>query len=77
MVEPAGRRVGRRDLRHGEARPRARTAPPISQPITTEKAPPAENATGNAVMPPARMQMIENEMAKLEKPPILRASSWA
>jgi len=29
------------------------------------------------VMPPARMQMMEKEMAKLEKPLIRRDSSWA
>ena len=34
-------------------------------------------ASGNDVMPPARMQMIEKEMAKLEKPLMRRASSWA
>jgi hypothetical protein len=45
--------------------------------MATEKPPPDDIATGKAVMPPARMQMIENEIAKFENPPIRRASSWA
>lgn len=39
-------------------------------------APPALlKPTWNDVMPPARMQMIESEMAKFENPLIRRASS--
>ena len=76
MVEAARRRVGGSDLRHRKPTISA-NRPPITQPTTTENGPPAENATGKAVMPPARMQMIENEIAKLEKPCIRRASSCA
>ena len=41
-------------------------------------APPTEqNPTWNDVTPPARMQMMESEMAKFENPPRTRANSWA
>ena len=40
--------------------------------------PPApEVAWASELMPPDRMQMIEKEMAKLEKRLRLRCSSWA
>ena len=38
-----------------------------------EAPPAAAKPSWNEVMPPARMQMIENEIAKLEKPLIRRA----
>ena len=42
------------------------------------EAPPAAlKPSWKEVMPPARMQMIEKEMAKLEKPLMRRDSSWA
>jgi hypothetical protein len=43
----------------------------------TENGPPEDRATWKVVMPPARMQMIEKEMAKFEKPFMRRASSCA
>src|SRR5690242_3301200 len=52
-------------------------APPTSQPMNAPPPPVALKASGNAEMPPARIQMIENEIAKLEKPPMRRESSCA
>src|SRR5215207_5611145 len=52
-------------------------APPINQINTAPPGPAALKAAGKAEMPPARIQMIENDIAKLEKPLIRRASSWA
>ena len=48
-----------------------------SQPMPMEAPPAAANPLGKAVMPPAKMQIIENEMAKFENPLIRRANSWA
>jgi hypothetical protein len=42
-------------------------ADPTNHPIETVTPPPAPNAVGNPVMPPARMQMMANETAKFEK----------
>ena len=47
------------------------------QPMPMEAPPAALKPSWKEVMPPARMQMMENEMAKLEKPLIRRDSSWA
>ena len=44
-------------------------------PMPAPPAPPSP--TWNEVIPPARMQMIDSEMAKLEKADIRRANSWA
>ena len=52
--------------RHTSGQPRPIAAPPTEQ-----------NPTWNDVIPPARMQMIDSEMAKFENPPRHRASSWA
>ena len=41
-------------------------------------APPAPDVPwASELIPPERMQMIEKEMAKLEKTPIRRESCWA
>ena len=40
-------------------------------------APPVRKPTWNEVMPPARMQMIEKEIAKFENPPMRRVNSCA
>ena len=51
--------------------------PPTSQ---IRKAPPdpsALNAAGKAEIPPARIQMMENEIAKFENPLMRRESSCA
>ena len=45
--------------------------------MPTDAPPAALNPTWNDVMPPAMMQMIENEIAKFEKPLMRRDSSWA
>ena len=76
MVEAAGGRIGRGDLAE-RGRTTSANTPPISQPIVTENGPPEESATGKVVMPPARMQMIENEIAKFENPFMRRSSSCA
>ena len=52
-------------------------AEPTIQPRNTPAPPPAEKPDWKEVMPPARMQMMENEIAKLEKPPMRLASSCA
>ena len=77
MVEAAGRRIGRGDLaeRGGDdQREDAADDPADGRPRSRR---PVAMASGNEVMPPARMQMIEKEMAKFEKPLMRRASSWA
>ena len=47
------------------------------QPIPMEAPPAALKPSWNEVMPPARMQMMENEMAKFENPLIRRDNSCA
>jgi hypothetical protein len=47
------------------------------QPMPMEAPPAALNPAWNDVIPPAMMQMIENEIAKFEKPLMRRDSSWA
>ncbi len=39
---------------------------PTNQPIPIDAPPPAPSACGKAVMQPAKIQIIENEIAKLE-----------
>ena len=48
---------------------------PTGQPMPMESPPPALRADGKAVIPPARTQIMEKEMAKLENAPIRRESS--
>ena len=50
---------------------------PTIQPTIAVKPPPVQKPTWNEVMPPARMQMMENEIAKLENPCMRRDSSCA
>jgi hypothetical protein len=45
--------------------------------MVNENGPPVESAIGNDPNPPDRMQMIENDIAKLWNVPIRRDSSWA
>ena len=45
--------------------------------IAIDAPPTVQKPTWNEVIPPARMQMIEREIAKFEKPLIRRASSCA
>src|SRR5216110_2881337 len=53
------------------------TMPPTnSQPSVMDSGPPAAMAMPYEVMAPARIEMMENETAKLEKPDSLRRSSW-
>src|SRR4051812_36259465 len=52
-------------------------SPTSGHPIPTAAPPTDPNPTWNDVTPPARMQMIDSEMAKFENPPRTRASSWA
>ena len=77
VIQTARRREGGCDLPHAKSNghcqrrrrsTRSRTAPP---------GPAALKAAGKAEMPPARIQMIENEIAKFENPLMRRASSWA
>ena len=75
MIEAAGRGVGRAICtchREDEAEKQP------SEPADAEPTPPTpEVACASELMPPDRMQMIENEMAKLENRLRLRCSSWA
>ena len=50
---------------------------PVIQPIPAPAPPTEEIAWAKELMPPDRMQMIENEMAKLENFDMERESSWA
>ena len=50
---------------------------PTIQPMPAPAPPTEEIAWANELMPPDRMQMIEKEIAKLEKRLIDRWSSWA
>ena len=55
----------------------AETPHPTIQPMPAPAPPTDEVAWANELMPPDRMQMIENEMAKFENLLIPRESSWA
>ena len=50
---------------------------PRGQPMPIAAPPAPDVAWASELMPPDRMQMIEKEIAKFEKPPMLRANSWA
>ncbi|MNR62561.1 hypothetical protein D3C85_1846240 [compost metagenome] len=50
---------------------------PIGQPMPMAAPPAPEVPWARELMPPERMQMIEKEIAKLEKTPIRRESCWA
>jgi len=50
---------------------------PTIQPMPAPAPPTPPRACGNELIPPERMQMIENEMAKFENFDIERESSWA
>ena len=56
---------------------RTTNAPTISQPQVTAIGPPLSNAMKYDVRQPARIEMMVNEMAKFENPPISRYSTWA
>ena len=47
------------------------------QPSVIILGPPAKPARKYVVVPPARIEMIEKLIAKLENQPIFRSSSWA
>src|SRR5204863_137276 len=47
------------------------------QPRPTATPPAPQKPRWKVVMPPARMQMIDSEMAKLENPLMRRSNSWA
>ena len=51
--------------------------PTISHPQVTAIGPPSLKAMKYDVRQPARIEMIVNEMAKFENPPISRYSTWA
>src|ERR1051326_3192946 len=51
--------------------------PPMNHPTNAPPPPVELKAAENEEIPPARIQMIENEIAKFENPPIRRESSWA
>ncbi len=53
------------------------TRQPSGQPIPIAAPPAPEVPWASELMPPDRMQMIENEIAKLENKPMRRSSSWA
>ena len=48
----------------------------IGQPHAIAAGPPLFQPRPNDVKQPARIEMIENEMAKLEKPDQVRFNSW-
>ncbi len=56
---------------------RMQNAPTSSQPHVITTGPPLLNPMKYEVRQPARMEMIVNEMAKFENPPISRYSTWA
>ena len=47
------------------------------QPNAISAGPPITSPCEYNVTAPVRIEMIENEMAKFENPPIVRNSSWA
>jgi hypothetical protein len=51
--------------------------PTMIQPRVIILGPPAKPARKYVVVPPARIEMIEKLIAKLENQPIFRSSSWA
>ncbi|MCY1375807.1 hypothetical protein D9M69_632480 [compost metagenome] len=53
------------------------TRQPSGQPMPMAAPPAPEVPWASEFIPPERMQMMEKEMAKLEKPPIRRDRSWA
>ena len=55
----------------------AETPLPTIQPMPAPAPPTDDVAWAKELMPPDRMQIIENEMAKFENPPIVRNSSCA
>ena len=75
MIQPAGGRKRRRQLGHRQ-RDAQREQAAGGQPSPMAAPPTLQNPCGNDVMPPARMQMIDSEMAKFENPLIRRSSSW-
>src|SRR5687768_16674125 len=52
-------------------------APPTNQPMNAPPPPVELNASGKAEIPPAKIQIIENEIAKFENPLMRRESSCA
>ena len=67
VIEAAGRRIGRADLRHGHGEDQARRSSRPASRCRCRCRPTPEVACASELMPPDRMQMIENEIAKLEK----------
>ncbi len=53
------------------------TKQPSGQPMPMAAPPAPAVACASELMPPDRMQMIENETAKFENELIRRSSSWA
>jgi hypothetical protein len=53
------------------------TPQPSNQPMPMAAPPTPPMPWPSELMPPERMQMMENEIAKFWKPFMLRASSWA
>src|SRR5262245_26806660 len=47
------------------------------QPRDISRGPPISKPYPNSVTAPVRIEMMENEMAKFENPPISRINSWA
>ena len=70
VVEAAGGRIGRGDLRQRQREDARRSRQPIGQPMPMAAPPAPAVAWPSELMPPDRMQMIENEIAKFEKRPI-------
>ena len=56
---------------------RMQNPPTSSQPQVIATGPPLLKAMKYEVRQPARIEMMVNEMAKLENPPISRYSTWA
>ena len=76
VIQAARRRVGGSDLRHGQGE-HGGDAQPNIQPMPAPAPPIDDVACANELMPPDRMQMMENEIAKFENLHMLRDSSWA
>ncbi len=77
VIEAAGGRIGRRDLRQRQGEQARRSSTPTGQPMPMAAPPAPAVAWPSELMPPDRIQMIENEMAKFENACMRRESSCA
>ena len=77
VIEPAGGRKRGRDLGHAQRDDQRERDADAARRCRPRRRRPRETPSWNEVMPPARMQMVENEIAKFENAPMRRRSSCA